>query len=330
MGAFTHLIKNLAMKKLRADTLSVADFSSIAKSPKVPRLNIAIDSMSEMGKTARFRATLEGERRWCGNTGETLTGGAVQMGKHEKLCMLLDKRTLGCHHVDASVRKEAMAIFEEEYVKFALCAKKYQQEQIAAQKDTEVAVKIEGAGSSVGALASGDLYSSTLWSDDDDDDQVQEVEAEVQALEEARRVLKNWKKYSVDWYALYPNLKKTDKDGEQIQPPLDLTEDLMTLPIGKLYKQIEAMDTGRSQFGWIPTMASSSVGQLGALSAEWYCERVLSCANNVITKGNTLLDDDELEMLVILRMNRDFMQFMREHYNAEAKQAFGQTVVRDE
>ena len=72
------------------------------------------------------------------------------------------------------------------------------------------------------------------------------------------------------------------------------------------------------------------VGQLGALSAESYCERILSCANNVLTKGNTLLSHDELEMIVVLRMNRAFMQFMRAHYAAEAKQVFGQTVVRDE
>ena len=77
-------------------------------------------------------------------------------------------------------------------------------------------------------------------------------------------------------------------------------------------------------------MASSSVGQLGALSAESYCERILSCANNVITNGNTLLSDEELEMLVVLRMNREFMQFMRANYATEAKQVFNQTVVREE
>ena len=103
----------------------------------------------------------------------------------------------------------------------------------------------------------------------------------------------------------------------------------MNLDIGKVYTTIEALDPGRAQLGWIPAMASSSVGQLGALSAESYCERVLSCANNVVTKGNSLLSDDELEMIVVLRMNREFMQFMREHYSAEAKELFGQTVVRD-
>ena len=42
----------------------------------------------------------------------------------------------------------------------------------------------------------------------------------------------------------------------------------------------------------------------------------------------------ELEMLVILRMNRDFMDFMRTNYAAEAskymKQQFGCTVVKAE
>ena len=41
----------------------------------------------------------------------------------------------------------------------------------------------------------------------------------------------------------------------------------------------------------------------------------------------TLLGDAELEMLVILRMNRDFMQFMREHYPEVAKQHFSRTIV---
>ena len=50
----------------------------------------------------------------------------------------------------------------------------------------------------------------------------------------------------------------------------------------------------------------------------------------MITNGNTLLSDEELEMIVVLRMNREFMQFMRANYAAEAKQVFNQTVVRDE
>ena len=54
----------------------------------------------------------------------------------------------------------------------------------------------------------------------------------------------------------------------------------------------------------------------------------------MLTEGRTLLSDDELEMLVILRMNREFMEFMREHYadliTKLAKQHFGCTVVDPE
>ena len=52
-------------------------------------------------------------------------------------------------------------------------------------------------------------------------------------------------------------------------------------------------------------MACSSFGQIGALNAESFCERVLRGAGHVLTEGNTLLADDELEKLVILRINRD-------------------------
>ncbi len=61
-------------------------------------------------------------------------------------------------------------------------------------------------------------------------------------------------------------------------------------------------------------MASCSKGQLGALYAESFYEQCLSCANMVVTEGNTLLQDDEVKMLVILRMKVHFTEFMREHY----------------
>ena len=70
---------------------------------------------------------------------------------------------------------------------------------------------------------------------------------------------------------------------------------------------------------------------LDALNAESFCERCLRCAGHVLTDGNTLLDNAELEMLVILRMNRRFIEFMRDHYpdvvQQLAKQQFGFSVV---
>jgi hypothetical protein len=44
------------------------------------------------------------------------------------------------------------------------------------------------------------------------------------------------------------------------------------------------------------------------------CMHVCMCKGHVLTEGNTLLADKELEMIVILRMNRNFMEFMRTEY----------------
>ena len=62
--------------------------------------------------------------------------------------------------------------------------------------------------------------------------------------------------------------------------------------------------TKKSHGSELPLMASSSGGQIRALCAESFCESILSDANDVCDEGNTLLDTEEIKMLVVLRMNR--------------------------
>ena len=45
-----------------------------------------------------------------------------------------------------------------------------------------------------------------------------------------------------------------------------------------------------------------------------FCERINSCVNLVGTKNNSLLSDYEIDMMVTLRMNRDFMEHMWLYY----------------
>ena len=62
-------------------------------------------------------------------------------------------------------------------------------------------------------------------------------------------------------------------------------------------------------------MASSHgllFGRSHTLRAESFCERILSETNDVCHDGNTLLDTEKINMLVVLRMNREFMQHKRE------------------
>ena len=65
-------------------------------------------------------------------------------------------------------------------------------------------------------------------------------------------------------------------------------------------------------------MSTSSKGFIGSLLASSFCERINSCANQILTLGNTLLGDGVMEKLVMCRMNQDFMVFMRKNYPQDA------------
>ena len=53
---------------------------------------------------------------------------------------------------------------------------------------------------------------------------------------------------------------------------------------------------------------------LDVLNAESFCERVLSCVKLVVSDLHVSLKPQEIHMFVILRMNLDFMEYMRASY----------------
>jgi hypothetical protein len=57
-----------------------------------------------------------------------------------------------------------------------------------------------------------------------------------------------------------------------------------------------------------------TVATLGALNAESFCERVLSCVKLVVSDLHVSLKAEEIRMLVMLRMNPEFMEYMRASY----------------
>ena len=73
-------------------------------------------------------------------------------------------------------------------------------------------------------------------------------------------------------------------------------------------------DKDRSKYGRLFKMATCSKGSIGSLLVSSFCECINSCANQVLTSRNTLLGDGKMEKLVMSRMNRDFMVFMRKNY----------------
>ena len=87
--------------------------------------------------------------------------------------------------------------------------------------------------------------------------------------------------------------------------------------MGPIIKEIIAKDKDGTKFGlnFLPKTATASRGSIGTCGASSFRERVNSYAyaDGIVTKGSTLLGDDEIGMLAILRMNKKFMSFMRRH-----------------
>jgi len=75
---------------------------------------------------------------------------------------------------------------------------------------------------------------------------------------------------------------------------------------------MQMLDTDKKAYGWLLLMASCSEGRIGALCDERFCERILSEAKNACHKGNTLFDTEEMNILVVLCMNRECIQHTRE------------------
>ena len=70
---------------------------------------------------------------------------------------------------------------------------------------------------------------------------------------------------------------------------------------------------------------------LDVLNTESFCECVLSCVKLVVTDLHVSLKPDEIRMLVMLRMNREFMEHMRASYPDTPLSEFkvADTYVRD-
>eukprot|EP01051_Picozoa_sp_SAG22_P007790 SAG22_NODE_561_length_9080_cov_2.242623_3_plen_1054_part_00 len=125
-------------------------------------------------------------------------------------------------------------------------------------------------------------------------------------------VFPKWLKFQVDWKEEF----QTELTAQQMEKAsLDVQDDLIHLNMGPFYEKLvqnPVLDgAGNPQFGHMPMLARAHIGQD---QSESVCERVLSTANDVMTTGNTLLDDLELRRIVILRFNRKFMFEYREVY----------------
>mmetsp|Transcript_35777 Transcript_35777/g.88008 ORF Transcript_35777/g.88008 Transcript_35777/m.88008 type:complete len:199 (+) Transcript_35777:242-838(+) len=185
-----------------------------------------------------------------------------------------------------------------------------------------------GRGSFEGFEVESDISSEGEGSEKEDHDAEAEKAAVLETLAaEFEVVLKRWFAHlkHFDWQAKFQQLQAIES--------VEVLKDFMFLEpseIGKLYKEFEGMKfvhksgprkgETESMFGLLPQMAMNSAFQIGSLAAESICERVISEANRTVTDLNEALKSDEVEMLVMLRMNNDFINFMIANYRDEFKE----------
>ena len=81
--------------------------------------------------------------------------------------------------------------------------------------------------------------------------------------------------------------------------------------MGKCPRKTIKSDPMRKKCICLPKMVTSSKGLTGACLASSFCERVDSVDNQVVTKVNSLLLPDNVDLLTTLQVNRHFMQFTR-------------------
>ena len=337
-GAYGCLIKTRVGKDLFAESIAVFDPAAAYTGAELPRKMVPVSDLSSVAKTCLERAQLEYQRRYQGNVTETidsaLIGTGIVMSDRELLCTLLDIRTCRATHLTDEQRHRAYALLEDLYVSFSRGVPK---EKPGLADGDFVAEPVAGAihndekqllGTAVAsAHGVGAVLEDDAWTDTEEEgEEPLDADAKLELeREEARRACKSaykalrtrsQKLFSTSEWQQYVNFVPSEEEEERYDfEPADAMIKLLYMDMGPVYLQLET----EVNLGWLPRMASCSRGQLGALMAESFCERILSCAKQVLHAERLSLKPEEYEKIVILRMNRAFMEYMRKNHAKYAK-----------
>ena len=258
----------------------------------------------------------------------------------EKVAMWLDPRVKrNLHVMDKASWIEAESIFRSTYIDFYCTCRAFDREHRIV--DPEVVAEEEGKKTSSANLpfsssslqisrspAAVTIAGAGVWSDDSDSDLeiIDELTAAQIAMKDREEgavefdaIIKKWKRYNPNWKMLYPEELGWKEGGSAL---IDVA-DLMGLDVKQMMDQLEE-DNADNKFGYIPLMMGCSIGQLGALEAERFVERVNSVGKLVVpvderkTTGR-LQATSRIDKLITLRMNTEFMNFMRLQNNPRAQ-----------
>ena len=87
-------------------------------------------------------------------------------------------------------------------------------------------------------------------------------------------------------------------------------KDLDIKPLMKDDERYSALHINK--FKLLPLMAKCSKYQIGTLVSQSFAERMNSAGKNIVTDNRGKLDPEIVNKLVVLRMNRKFMEYSRQ------------------
>ena len=266
----------------------------------VKRSPTPLTDMTGVGREFFARAALASEDRF-----KTLSSD-------ELVKAMLDFRTLSCadDYLTEEEQTSAATHLEQAYVEYALNSHRFRMQgalPAAAPEQPETLKRkrsVFARQSSVEKPKEGKAVENSL---------------RKSFAREFHVAWTNWTTHAIDidWCGTYKGqLGHTNNDD------IDIVSDLMPLDIGPLYSDLKP-----ALFFKLPMMAKQRLGENMAAS---FCERMNSIAKDVLDEGHSLLLDAELEALVVLRANREFMKKCRGDWLIEIRlyaETHGLTIV---
>ena len=269
-------------------SIAVIDLAKVsATDKKVPRVQKHRDELTALGKECFDRAQSEAARR------HSMKGS--KPGTRDYIAAGCDLRIVGRSLLSDEEMDNVKMHTRFAYQKYQAKYEGITEEAHAAGEQDEV-IFVRGIPIDISAKKKQDAKQSTAIMAPEFDDAWQ-----------------NWLLTSaqIKWKERFTDELADVENEESIDP----VNDLLTLNVLKnVYKDLneDPDDCGFfALYGYLPRLA---LCYIGANLASSFCERVNSCAKNIMTHDRTMLNDHHLEMLCYLRMNRDYIYFLKAKY----------------
>ena len=308
----------------------VLDDDKLKKSRTKPlRESVHVSTFTATALEILRRGKLEFQRRYMGNTTETIDPSLeLEIDQESYVMLVLDVRTKCDKEILTNTRmRMALPLFKERYITF-------RQDMLAQERAEKArAAAPEAAGGSAAPVASSSSASSSTSSSSSsasfmcesalaflDEIAAPEMAAQVVMTDaeiETARAEKELEDLNIEfggavrpWLHLTPRWSEYERldTGVKFSDTPDIMS-LMYFPIAQFMFALMQINELTREYGWIPELALTLLGQLMASS---FVERVNSGGKLILHEGNLNLKDETVDMLVVLRMNRAFMEQMRE------------------